>query len=861
MIDGASSDVTVSRTDFYSALFQDAVLAKPGAQQVTLTTNLLDGTSAESGFTLDGTTGAAVTSNTLLVECAGVSATHTAVALADGSSGTVENNVLEPVAGSACATPTAGLSVDASWPTRPAGSRPTTTPSTQKDRPPITPGRAPATTTRPPSPPATTGQGAHDVTLPTAFSETPPEGSPAINSADCSAPGELSTDFHGQPWLRDPLAADASLGNGSCYASRGAFARQDSLPLAFTAPPLNSAGYPAGAVPFTTGVTITGDATSAWGEPVSYTVDFGDGSPPVPATPGAAVTHTYTTAGQYTITITAADTSGMTDSDNLQPVYALPDQPPTAGLSAAPAGLGTTVGIQPDTAVFAASPGSTGWEIGDTAMNYGGAGDASETGDPSTTWEYTYGEPGTYTATLTVTDKLGRRPPPRPRSPSATSRRTCTPSPTTATRSRRTGWSRSRCPSWTRTTAAPAARWSTSASPARRRPATSSSTRTGRPGPTCRPCSSSGRAAENSTLATGGTVDFYNGSAGTVNLQIVTYGIDTIMTTNGYGAYGETYAPVTPVTVLQDRGRGRSSVTFRWPPDHVPANAEDVVLDVTASGGSTAGASSPRPRARTETVSGHHGYWAKGQQVTNLVMESPGGGKVELENAGPGSAYFSASVVGYYLFTGSESVFLPPTPRRLGTVSIPANRSVTLAVAGQNGIPATGTTAVALDLTASESPRPAPSSPTPTAPPCPSPSASATPPAPRSPTPPSPRWARTAPSASTTPGPSPSPSTSTSPAPTTPTPDVDPSVQTASGPPQAVRERPSAVSRADHRNRACRLRRRRRSAPSGRVLSADSPHGSRSNCQFSRGASSRWHGRLRRNRLADRDCSLIFISW
>ena len=53
-----------------------------------------------------------------------------------------------------------------------------------------------------------------------------------------------------------------------------------------------------------------------------------------------------------------------------------------------------------------------------------------------------------------------------------------------------------------------------------------------------------GRAAENSTLATGGTADFYNGSAAAITLDIVTYGIDTIETANGYGAYGETYAPI-----------------------------------------------------------------------------------------------------------------------------------------------------------------------------------------------------------------------------------------------------------------------------------------------------------------------------
>jgi hypothetical protein len=78
------------------------------------------------------------------------------------------------------------------------------------------------------------------------------------------------------------------------------------------------------------------------------------------------------------------------------------------------------------------------------------------------------------------------------------------------------------------------------------------------------------------------------------------------------------------------------------------------------------------------------------------------GGKAVLENQSAGTANFTAEVVGYYLDTGSDAVFLPATPRRLGTVFIPANQSVTMPVAGKDGIPATGTTAVAVDLTASE---------------------------------------------------------------------------------------------------------------------------------------------------------------
>jgi hypothetical protein len=202
----------------------------------------------------------------------------------------------------------------------------------------------------------------------------------------------------------------------------------------------------------------------------------------------------------------------------------------------------------------------------------------------------------------------------------------------------------------------------------------------------------------------GSTVDFYNGSAGTIDLNVVTYGIDTITTTGGYGAYGEAYAPVTPITVLPGtKVAGGRQVAFRMAGLHgVPADALDVVLDVTASGGATAGSfATYGPSAGGSQLAVTGGYWAKGQQVTNLVMVTVNGGTAVVENTGAGPAYFTAEVVGYYLDGGSDSVFLPATPRRLETVTIGAKRSVTLAVSGKNGIPATGTTALALDLTAS----------------------------------------------------------------------------------------------------------------------------------------------------------------
>ena len=706
MIDGASANVTVSRTEFLSEAFQAAVLAQPGAQQVTLTTNLVYSPSAQSGFVLDGTAGAAVTSNTVMVDCSPLTVAHTAITLADSSSGTVENNVIEPLAGAACPTPTVGLSVDASSADS-AGGVTADYNGFYSEGPVSDYSWAGASYQAPAAFSSATGQGAHDVTLPAGIYTTPPEGSPVLNSANCSAPGELSSDFRGQPWLRDPLATDADLGSGSCYASRGAFTREDAMPVTASAPALNSAGYAAGAVPFTSGVT-TGAATSGWGEPVSYTVNFGDGSAAVSGAPATLVPHTYPTPGQYTVTVTATDTSGTTAIATYQ-VYALPDQGPTAGLSAAPDGLGSSPGITPDTADFTASTGVPTWGIASSAISYGGSGRASNPDDPNVTWEYTYAEPGTYTATATVTDKLGR---------TSTAKATITVGDEPQDVFPKVEYSHSvaahatvKIPLLTLEEGGGATRG------ALIDVRVTSPQKAGYvivyPNGTTRPDLSTvqfqaGRAAENSTLATGSTVDFYNGSAGTINLEVVTYGVDTITTTDGYGGYGgygETYSPVTPVTVLpKTEVAGDRQLTFAVAGTHgVPADAQDVVLDVTASGGTTAGSFATYGTGGWGSEAADtDGYWDKEQQVTNLDMVPLNGGKVVLENAGAGAAYFTAEVVGYYLYTGSDAVFLPATPRRLGTVTIAANRSVALTVSGKNGIPATGTTGVALDLTASE---------------------------------------------------------------------------------------------------------------------------------------------------------------
>ena len=643
-IDGTSSDVTVSRTMFVGSP-QWAVLSSQGARQVTLTTNAV-WDSAGSGFTLDGTADAVVTSNSILADivvgtCANAPA---GITLADGSSGTVENNIITAGTSVSCATPGAGaLSVDASS----AGGvtadyNAVSTAGADHDY-----SWAGVAYPDPADFTSATGQGANDVTLANWVSGVPPEGSPVINSANCSAPGELSTDIAGNPWVFDPLAADASLGNGSCYASRGAYARQDSLPVTYTVPPippLDSSGYPAGVVPYTFGVTVTSAATSGWDEPVSYTVNFGDGSAPVPATPGTAITHQYTTPGEFTVTITAADAGGSTAAATDQ-VYALPPKPLAIGLSAAPGGL--------DAGDFTFSPGNIGTddaenrggEIARIAFTCGGTSDQYALPGEGV-WQCVYATPGTYTGTLTVADVLGR---------TSTARATITVGDEPLHVFPRDAYSHevaahavvkiplSALDEGDSSYARGALVDVSVTGPKKAGYVTVYPSGTPRPSlPTVQ--FQAGRAAENSALATGSTVDFYNGSAGPIDLNIVSYGIDSITKPFGqYGGEGEAYVPVTPASVLsRTKISGGRQVTLRVAGrDRVPATAADVMLEITASGGTSAGhfatsAAGDVPQYGGNAISVAGGYWAKGQQVTDLVMVPVDGAPAFLKNAGPG---------------------------------------------------------------------------------------------------------------------------------------------------------------------------------------------------------------------------------
>jgi PKD repeat protein len=148
-------------------------------------------------------------------------------------------------------------------------------------------------------------------------------------------------------------------------------------------------------------VAVTADASGS-SDPIgisSYTFDFGDGSAVIGPQPGATATHTYTTAGNYTIKVTVTDTAQATSMANVS-VSVL--APPTATLSETPIS-----GYAPLSVIANGSASAAGtYPIATYKFNFA---DGTPIVGPQTssTTSHTYNTPGIYAATLTVTDTQG----------------------------------------------------------------------------------------------------------------------------------------------------------------------------------------------------------------------------------------------------------------------------------------------------------------------------------------------------------------------------------------------------------------------------------------------------------------------
>jgi hypothetical protein len=310
-VTGTSSDVTISRMAINS--LTTGVEIGPGVTGAVVTTNTIMHESGVSpdpgpGVLVSGAPGTDVVSNTLVTNCqAGVIVTGTA------PGAVLENNIAETATLPAndptvCADPAdaIGFSVSAASTTQTVANYNLIDPTSGG---PLY-SWAGTTYTSLASFTTATGQGTHDIAAspdlgaggPSGdypFWFPPAAGSPAINSADADAPGELASDQLGNAWADDPSVPNTGTGPG--YYGRGAVGVVGGLSFG----PLNDQPDPAeGPLAITQSDPVTSSWTTA-GSLGTYENLFGDGTFPV-VTSASSVLHTFSLAGEYPVTAIAS---------------------------------------------------------------------------------------------------------------------------------------------------------------------------------------------------------------------------------------------------------------------------------------------------------------------------------------------------------------------------------------------------------------------------------------------------------------------------------------------------------------------------------------------------------------------------
>jgi parallel beta-helix repeat protein len=227
---------------------------------------------------------------------------------------------------------------------------------------------------------AATGQGANDLNV------DPTVGSPAVDSANADAPGELPDDINGGPRVDNPMVPNTGTGaNG--YHDRGALEAQDSFQDGLLR--VSASRAPVGGQ-----VTVSGNLTDAWSLPFTCAVDFGDGTRT--SVLPCSSTHAYSATGTYTINVTATNDAHLTRSATWQ-ITIVP-----AGSALEPSVAATQFGAL--SAQLEASAGSDPWDIASTAFDYG---DGIAETVPGNRAFHRYDRPGRFTVRATITDAGG----------------------------------------------------------------------------------------------------------------------------------------------------------------------------------------------------------------------------------------------------------------------------------------------------------------------------------------------------------------------------------------------------------------------------------------------------------------------
>ncbi|WP_441250960.1 PKD domain-containing protein [Kitasatospora sp. McL0602] len=539
---------------------------------------------------------------------------------------------------------------------------------------------------------AVPGQGAHDLTADPVFEYTTGltlrSGSPAVDSADASAPGESATDILGLHRIQVPHVTNGEPG----YYDRGAY----EVTTSNDPPKLTVSQY---SVPVGTALTFT-PAWSGWSPVVSYSYDFGDGTAPLVTTDRSAQQHAYATPGSYKITVTATLQNGDTT------------EPGTGWAKANPAGdlipaMSVSPGNGPLTYQVSDTGTTTSWAVASRSYDFGdGSG-------PQGSDTHQYSHQGDYTVTMKVTDTGGRT--------ASTSQvahvayqpgafHAETPTRLLDTRQHTGG----------RTTLGPGESLTVSV-----------------PGGICGNPTAVVLNVTAVNKTNGGYLTVYpagadrpttsnvNFTAGQVvpNLVTVPVGKDgqvaifnhsgsTDVVVDMFGHYGtgvctgDRFTAQAPVRLLDTRTAGQSPIRAGYASSvqirgvhGVPADATAAVLNVTATRGTVGGYFSLYPEYMNPTGTSNLNF-GPGQTVANQVVVPIGAdGKVQLSNFA-GSADAVVDLFGYYSPKG-ESLFRPTTPTRLVDTRDPGKGALgagaSLAVA--SGAPA-GATGAVLNVTA-----------------------------------------------------------------------------------------------------------------------------------------------------------------
>jgi hypothetical protein len=303
-VTGTSSNITISRLDI-TAIRAAAVQVDQGVTGAVVTTNTIVQAGEGPGVLVTDAPGTDVTSNTLITEC------RTAVEVTGTSPGTtLENNIAEtggePPNVRACTDASDAIAFSVS-----AGSTPQTVANYNLIDP-LSGGPlyvwGGTSYTSLASFTAATGQGANDIAAsPGLGSPLGYQGanfwfplsasSPAINSADANAPGELPTDQLGNPRADDPSVPNTGTGPG--YYDRGAVELQGGYTISSVTAQPDPAGGPldvsASAPPLASTWTTNGPTGT-------YEFLFSDGTPPV-FTSTPTVNHVFSTAGEDQVTL------------------------------------------------------------------------------------------------------------------------------------------------------------------------------------------------------------------------------------------------------------------------------------------------------------------------------------------------------------------------------------------------------------------------------------------------------------------------------------------------------------------------------------------------------------------------------